>query len=131
MTTSKLLPGCGVAASVTLSSTPDETTSPIFALLHCEMTPPLQLVGSDPRRGPVGHTVHMGLFDRFRRNSRVSRPTGGARTGSTSVRAANSADEQHLHEWVPHRRGVEGFVQPRDRKSPRLHPSHQCAARIA
>ncbi|NYG57297.1 hypothetical protein BJ980_000220 [Nocardioides daedukensis] len=55
----------------------------------------------------------MGLFDRFRRSSRVSRPTGGARTGSTSVRAANSADEQHLHEWVASRRGVEGFVEPR------------------
>jgi len=58
----------------------------------------------------------MGLFDRFRRGSRprMSRPARDAvRTGSTRVRAAEAADEQHLHEWVEARRGVEGFVEPR------------------
>lgn len=58
----------------------------------------------------------MGLFDLFRRGSRprMSRPArDAARTGSTRVRAANAADEQHLHEWVLARRGVEGFVEPR------------------
>ena len=43
--------------------------------------------------------------------SRPSRDT--ARTGSTRVRAADRADEQHLHEWVGARHGVEGFVEPR------------------
>ena len=57
----------------------------------------------------------MGFLDRFRRGSRprVSRPTGGMRTGSTTVRAADKVDEAHLHEWVGERRGVEGFVEPR------------------
>ncbi|MDT0201756.1 hypothetical protein [Nocardioides sp. AE5] len=55
----------------------------------------------------------MGLFSRFRRKSGVSRPTGGERTGSTSVRASNAADEKHLREFVTARRGVEGFVEPR------------------
>ena len=58
----------------------------------------------------------MGLFDVFRRGSRVkmSRPArDAARTGSTRVRAADRADEGHLHEWVTARRGVEGFVEPR------------------
>ena len=36
-----------------------------------------------------------------------------ARTGSTRVRASDKADEQHLHEWVGARHGVEGFVEPR------------------
>ena len=56
------------------------------------------------------------MFDVFRRGSRprMSRPArDAARTGSTRVRAANAADEQHLHEWVLARRGVEGFVEPR------------------
>ena len=56
------------------------------------------------------------MFDVFRRGSRprMSRPArDAARTGSTQVRAANAADEQHLHEWVLARRGVEGFVEPR------------------
>ena len=35
------------------------------------------------------------------------------RTGSTTVRAADKVDEQHLREWVGARRGVEGFVEPR------------------
>jgi hypothetical protein len=33
--------------------------------------------------------------------------------GPTTVRASDSADEQHLREWVQARRGVEGFVEPR------------------
>lgn len=58
----------------------------------------------------------MGLMDRFRRGSgsRLSKPArDGYRTGSTRVRAADRADEQHLREWVTSRRGVEGFVEPR------------------
>ena len=55
----------------------------------------------------------MGLFDRFRRRPRMSRPSGGARTGSTTVRASERADEEHLHNFVKTRRGVEGFVEPR------------------
>lgn len=55
----------------------------------------------------------MGLFDRFRR-SRMRRPSGDtARTGSTTVRASDRVDEQHLLEFVRTRRGVEGFVEPR------------------
>jgi hypothetical protein len=57
----------------------------------------------------------MSLFDRFRRSrGRVSRPGGNlSRTGSTTVRAASGADEQHLRTWAAERRGVEGFVEPR------------------
>ncbi len=57
----------------------------------------------------------MAFMDRFRRGSRarVSRPTGGARTGSTTVRAADRVDEAHLRDFVQARRGVEGFVEPR------------------
>jgi hypothetical protein len=55
----------------------------------------------------------MGLLDRFKRRPRMRRPSGGARTGSTAVRASDRADEQHLHTWVGARRGVEGFVEPR------------------
>ena len=57
----------------------------------------------------------MGLFDRFRRSRpRTRRPAGdAARTGSTSVRASDRKDEQHLLEFVTGRRGVEGFVEPR------------------
>lgn len=36
-----------------------------------------------------------------------------ARTGSTTVRSADSTDTRHLNEWVAARRGVEGFVEPR------------------
>jgi hypothetical protein len=36
-----------------------------------------------------------------------------ARTGSTRVRAADRADEEHLNAWVTSHRGVEGFVEPR------------------
>lgn len=61
----------------------------------------------------MGHTVGMGLFDRFRRGSRVSRPTGGARTGSTRVRGSDAADTAHLENFVTTRKGVEGFVEPR------------------
>ena len=42
----------------------------------------------------------MGLFDRFRRRPRMRRPSGGARTGSTTVRASDRADEEHLHNFV-------------------------------
>lgn len=56
----------------------------------------------------------MGLFDRFRSGHRMRRPGGDtARTGSTTVRASDRADETHLREWVTARRGVEGFVEPR------------------
>ena len=57
----------------------------------------------------------MSLFDRFRRSGRrLSRPAGNlSRTGSTAVRAASAADEEHLRTWATARRGVEGFVEPR------------------
>jgi hypothetical protein len=56
----------------------------------------------------------MGLFDRFRRSGGIRRPSGDrAGTGSTTVRASTSTDEQHLREFVESRRGVEGFVEPR------------------
>jgi hypothetical protein len=56
----------------------------------------------------------MGLFDRFRRTSGMRRPAGSkAGTGSTTVRASDGADEQHLLDFVQSRRGVEGFVEPR------------------
>jgi hypothetical protein len=56
----------------------------------------------------------MGLFDRFRSDRKMRRPARDAtRTGSTTVRASDRADEQHLHGWVSARRGVEGFVEPR------------------
>jgi hypothetical protein len=55
----------------------------------------------------------MGLFDRIRRSG-MRRPSGDrAGTGSTTVRAATSTDEQHLREFVETRHGVEGFVEPR------------------
>jgi len=54
------------------------------------------------------------LFDRFRHRSGVRPPRGNRdRTGSTTVRASDAADEQHLREFVTTRRGVEGFVEPR------------------
>jgi hypothetical protein len=40
----------------------------------------------------------------------MSRPKG---RGPTTVRAADSADESHLHDFATTRRGVEGFVEPR------------------
>ena len=44
----------------------------------------------------------------------VRRPSGDrSRTGSTTVRAANREDEEHLAAFVTSRRGVEGFVEPR------------------
>lgn len=56
----------------------------------------------------------MGLFDRFRRTERTSRPArDAARTGSTTVRASDSADARHLESFVTTRQGVEGFVEPR------------------
>jgi hypothetical protein len=49
----------------------------------------------------------MGLLDRFRRR--------GHGTGSAGaiVRGSDSADQQHLLEFIHSRRGVEGFVEPR------------------
>lgn len=56
----------------------------------------------------------MGLFSRFRRSGRMSRPSrDAARTGSTRVRASDQADLRHLADFVATRRGVEGFVEPR------------------
>ncbi|WP_372735569.1 hypothetical protein [Nocardioides sp.] len=58
----------------------------------------------------------MSWKDRFRRTpgNKTSKPSrDGFRTGSTRVRAADSFDQSHLHEWVAQRRGVEGFVEPR------------------
>lgn len=58
----------------------------------------------------------MSWFDRFRRSPwRGTRAPAkdASRTGSTRVRAADSADVRHLAEWVAERRGVEGFVEPR------------------
>ena len=56
----------------------------------------------------------MNLFGRRRRGSRSKPPAGDtARTGSTSVRASSSEDEQHLADFITSREGVEGFVEPR------------------
>jgi len=55
-------------------------------------------------------------MDRFRRGggTRMRRPAKDAlRTGSTTVRASDKVDEEHLHAFVSERRGVEGFVEPR------------------
>lgn len=62
----------------------------------------------------TGTLLPMGLFDRFHRRPKVRRPAGdAARTGSTTVRASDRADEQHLLDFIRSRRGVEGFVEPR------------------
>ncbi|ANH39299.1 hypothetical protein I601_2883 [Nocardioides dokdonensis FR1436] len=56
------------------------------------------------------------MMDRFRRGSkmRMRRPASdAARTGSTTVRASDAVDREHLSSWVSERRGVEGFVEPR------------------
>ncbi len=58
----------------------------------------------------------MGFLDRFRRGSHSKMsgpPRDGLRTGSTTVRAADKVDEQHLRTFVEEKRGVEGFVEPR------------------
>ena len=56
----------------------------------------------------------MSFWDRFRRGPKMSGPArDAARTGSTRVRAADSADQAHLEQWSAARRGVEGFVEPR------------------
>jgi hypothetical protein len=61
-----------------------------------------------------GQNVVMGFLDRFRRKGGMRRPArDAARTGSTTVRAADGTDVRHLTEWVGSRRGVEGFVEPR------------------
>ena len=51
-------------------------------------------------------------MDRFRRGRRARLPRPGGR-GPTTVRAADSADQQHLTSFAQSRRGVEGFVEPR------------------
>ncbi len=44
----------------------------------------------------------------------MRRPSGDrSRTGSTTVRAADRTDVEHLETWISSRRGVEGFVEPR------------------
>jgi hypothetical protein len=54
------------------------------------------------------------MFDRFRSRPRIRRPGGSRdRTGSTTVRASDAADADHLREFVTSRKGVEGFVEPR------------------
>ena len=37
----------------------------------------------------------------------------GFRTGSTTVRAADNVDQDHLQQFVQGHKGVEGFVEPR------------------
>ncbi|HET8559275.1 MAG TPA: hypothetical protein VFL69_02030 [Marmoricola sp.] len=49
----------------------------------------------------------MSVLDRFRRR-RPRRASSGP-----TVRAADAADEKHLHDFIATRRGVEGFVEPR------------------
>ena len=49
----------------------------------------------------------MGLLDRFRRRGRGVGSTGAI------VRGSESADQEHLLEFIRSRRGVEGFVEPR------------------
>ncbi len=46
----------------------------------------------------------MGLLDRFRHRGRAG--------GTGQLRAADSADQRHLQEFIHTRRGVEGFVEP-------------------
>jgi hypothetical protein len=58
----------------------------------------------------------MSWMDRFRGGSRprMKGPARDAfRTGSTRVRAADNVDQDHLHQFVSARKGVEGFVEPR------------------
>lgn len=57
----------------------------------------------------------MGFLDRFRGSrTKMSGPArDGTRNGSTTVRASDRVDEQHLQEFVAERRGAEGFVEPR------------------
>jgi len=58
----------------------------------------------------------MSWMDRFRRGARpkMKGPArDGFRTGSTTVRASDTVDQDHLHQFVVARRGVEGFVEPR------------------
>jgi hypothetical protein len=58
----------------------------------------------------------MSWLDRFRGGGRVrtKAPARDAfRTGSTTVRAADGVDQDHLHQFVGGHKGVEGFVEPR------------------
>ena len=55
----------------------------------------------------------MGWMNRLRHEggTRMRRP---GRTGAaTTVRASDTADQQHLRQFATTRRGVEGFVEPR------------------
>ncbi len=53
-------------------------------------------------------------MDRFRGGPKMRKPSGdGYRTGSTSVRASDATDVEHLQSWLAARAGVEGFVEPR------------------
>ena len=53
-------------------------------------------------------------MDRFRGGPKMRKPSGdGYRTGSTSVRASDATDVEHLQSWLAARTGVEGFVEPR------------------
>lgn len=72
--------------------------------------------GRRRNRPPIGHNVRMGWLDRFRggKSAKLRRPSGDtSRTGSTTVRASDSADARHLKDFVSAHRGVEGFVEPR------------------
>jgi hypothetical protein len=58
----------------------------------------------------------MSWMDRFRGGSRprMKGPArDGFRTGSTTVRAADGVDQDHLQQFVQGHKGVEGFVEPR------------------
>ena len=54
----------------------------------------------------------MGMLERFR-SRRQSATTRNTKGGFTTVRTADTADHEHLTEFVQSRRGVEGFVEPR------------------
>ena len=58
----------------------------------------------------------MSWLDRFRGGgrTRMKAPArDGFRTGSTTVRASDGVDQDHLTQFVQTHRGVEGFVEPR------------------
>jgi hypothetical protein len=52
------------------------------------------------------------MLDRFR-GRRQSAPPRRTKGGFTTVRPADTADQDHLAEFARSRRGVEGFVEPR------------------
>jgi hypothetical protein len=55
----------------------------------------------------------MGWMDRLRRGRGSGMRRPGRSGPATTVRAADAADETHLHEFASSRNGVEGFVEPR------------------